>query len=249
MPEESKKERAEPLFRRAKRGSGMADVLKKRRQKRYRERKRRDRELSKGIVRLRAVEMRFIGELVRNGGSPGAAAAALGLNRQTGVRWMSRPEVAIAYNEHVQAMGRDLEDWKAAAVRAKRTLEILLDSPDERVRADVAKYITNRHFGAVPAKLEAEITHHNEPLTEIQMAAALSLVPARGITFEVAKQYVRDHPEDVAEWWAQQQKGIAPRTRQLAPGRTNGGEGVGEDGSGGDRVLEGDFEILSGGGA
>lgn len=148
---------------------------------------------------LNPLQSRFLVEVCTNGGNPGAAAAAIGVARETGKRWMRLPQVAEAFSHYrTQAEGK-LKDWALLVDRAQETLVDLLDSKDDRVRIVAANSILDRGLGKVAAKVEATVTHQ-EALTGVALEAALSLVAGAGMSLADASRYVREHPEEVAAW-------------------------------------------------
>jgi hypothetical protein len=148
---------------------------------------------------LSPVQTRFLVEVCTNGGNPRAAANAIGISPTTGKAWMQLPQVAEAFRHYrMQAEGK-LKDWSLLVDRAQETLVDLLDSKDDRVRIVAANTILDRGLGKVANKVEGIITHQ-EALTGVALEAALSLVAGAGMTLHEASAYVREHPEEVANW-------------------------------------------------
>lgn len=181
-----------------------------------------------GRVKIRTDQARLLAEVCVNGGAVGAAADRLGINREKAYRWMHKPAFRRIYEEYLEAIKGQVMDWGALLGRAQATLLDLLDSEDERVRKDVAIYLTNRAVGTPTNKVEATVTHQAE-LTGIEMQAALSLVAEHGMALLDAKRYVREHPDEVRAWAMSQ---MAATRSLVGQGATNVPGVVSEEGSG-----------------
>lgn len=153
----------------------------------------------RGVYKVSSVQAELVAEMCRNGGNVSAAARALGIPPPTAHKWMRKPAVAALYTDFLERIGHSVEEWGTLLGRAQQTLLTLLDSEDDRVRFQVAVYLTERAIGKVPTKLEATVREESA-LTEVQLQAALSLVAGEGMTWLDASRYVREHPEEVAAW-------------------------------------------------
>lgn len=182
-----------------------------------------------GRVKITSNQAAFVAELCRNGGNVAAAARAIGVKPDTARAWLRKPSVGGLYSTFLDRVGHEVQDWGSLLGRAQQTLLALLDSPDERVRADIAKYLTERAIGKVPTKVEATI-REERALSEVELQAALSLVAEYRMTMTEASRYVRDHPDEVAQWASDQvlRRAEPQEATVLAPGTTISSE-VGKD--------------------
>lgn len=171
-------------------------------------RARRNKAEAEGRIKITSQQAQLLAEVCTNGGAIAAAARRIGVSPETAYRWMRRPVLRTLYEEFVASVGHQVHDWGTLIGRAQATLLDLLDCEDDRVRKDVAIYLTDRAIGKVANKLDATVTHQNE-LSEVEVQAALSLVAVHGMTLLEAKRYVREHPEEVMDW-AKEQARLPP---------------------------------------
>lgn len=174
------------------------------------------------------MDVAFISALCINGGNPKAAARDVGLNPETGSRWVrERPIIREAYERFLKSAQNRMQDWGDLLPAAQKRLVHLMDSKQDVVSLAAVREILARGLGPVVQKIDA-VVKHQEELTDVQLQAAVSLMASRGLTWSEAATYVRDNVEEVAAW-----------ARQVAQSR----QGLVLQ-AGGD-VVEGTMEVVN----
>lgn len=150
----------------------------------------------------------FLMQLAVNRGNVAAAAAATGWSSSAADRFVkAHPELRQLVDEFVFSLSEStMMDWREMHAQARRRVQDLMYSEDDRVALAAAQVVIERVEGKVTIPIQDETPRVSLDSIHMRFVAALHLY--KGYSVAEALEYARRHPEEVEEWG--KAKGLLP---------------------------------------